>query len=117
MSLSTASCRFRKIHHLLSGDDFAPVFKQGKRYHSRELTLFCHPNGRSYPRLGLGISKKSLKRAVDRNRVKRQIREQFRLRLQQLGGVDLVITAKRGIVADRARIRGELDKLWGKVCP
>jgi ribonuclease P protein component len=51
-------------------------------------------------RLGLVIGKKLLKRAVDRNRVKRIVREQFRLRRAALPACDLVvrlITKARGV--------------------
>ena len=49
------------------------------------------PEGNSEARLGLVVAKKLLKRAVDRNKVKRVVREQFRLRLVGLPPVDLVI--------------------------
>ncbi len=42
-------------------------------------------------RLGLVVGKKLLKRAVDRNRVKRVIRDQFRRRRAELPAVDLVV--------------------------
>jgi len=43
------------------------------------------------PRLGLVVGKKLLKRAVDRNRLKRIIREQFRLRRSRLPAFDLIV--------------------------
>lgn len=49
------------------------------------------PEGNTEARLGLVVAKKLLKRAVDRNKVKRVVREQFRLRLAGLPAVDLVI--------------------------
>ncbi len=42
-------------------------------------------------RLGLVVGKKQLKRAVDRNRVKRIVRELFRLRREALPACDLVV--------------------------
>ena len=54
------------------------------------------------PRLGLVISKKNVKRAVQRNRLKRQIRERFRQFPQQagaelsLGGLDIIVLARKG---------------------
>ncbi len=47
--------------------------------------------GFSDARLGLVVGKKLLKRAVDRNRVKRVIREQFRRLRPQLPPVDLIV--------------------------
>ena len=49
------------------------------------------PEGNTEARLGLVVAKKLLKRAVDRNKVKRVVREQFRLRRAGLPAVDLVI--------------------------
>lgn len=49
------------------------------------------PEGNSEARLGLVVAKKLLKRAVDRNKVKRVVREHFRLRLAGLPPVDLVV--------------------------
>ena len=49
------------------------------------------PEGNTEARLGLVVAKKLLKRAVDRNKVKRVVREQFRLRLAGLPAVDLVV--------------------------
>jgi ribonuclease P protein component len=46
----------------------------------------------------LAISKKIIRKAVDRNRIKRMIRESFRLNQQQLGYFDIVVLAKRDSV-------------------
>ena len=60
--------------------------------------LLYTSNRKSHPRLGLAISKKIIRKAVDRNRVKRMIRESFRLNQQQLGCFDIVVLAKRDTV-------------------
>ena len=49
------------------------------------------PEGAEGPRLGLVVGKKQLKRAVDRNRVKRIVREQFRLHRAGLPACDLIV--------------------------
>lgn len=48
-----------------------------------------------YARLGMAISKKIIKKAVDRNRIKRFLRESFRLNQQNLDCFDIVVLAKR----------------------
>lgn len=55
--------------------------------------LHYQPRGEGFSdaRLGIVVGKKLLKRAVDRNRVKRVIREQFRCLRPQLPPVDLVV--------------------------
>lgn len=58
------------------------------------LLVLATPNGRDYPRLGLAISKRNVKTAVGRNRVKRLVRESFRRHRQQLGGLDIVVLSR-----------------------
>jgi len=67
-------------------------------------------------RLGLAISKKNAKRAVDRNRIKRIIRESFRLNLQTLPPIDLVVMAKPVTKnADNQQIFHSLEQHWNKL--
>jgi len=71
---------------------------------------FCHP------RLGLAISKKHLKRAVDRNRVKRQVREQFRRGSSDMSGVDIIVMTRNGIAKQNSQqLRSSLVRLWEKI--
>ena len=72
--------------------------------------------GFSDARLGLVVGKKLLKRAVDRNQVKRVIREQFRRARSQLPSVDLIVRLANKPVPLDARLLAEdflalLDKL------
>jgi ribonuclease P protein component len=66
--------------------------------------------------LGVTASKKVSKRAVDRNQLKRQMREFFRLRQSELKGVNLVLTAKPSSRhVTNAERQESLDELWAKV--
>ena len=66
--------------------------------------------------LGVTVSKKVSKRAVDRNRIKRQVREFFRHNKAELQNADLVITAKPNCIKanDQERLES-LTELWTKV--
>lgn len=67
-------------------------------------------------RLGLVIGKKLLRRAVDRNRVKRCIRECFRLRRSDLPACDLIVRLiARPATVQGKLIVGDLQALLGKL--
>ena len=66
--------------------------------------------------LGVTVSKKVSKRAVDRNRIKRQVREFFRHHQADLTGAHIVITAKPSCLKASDEQRQEsLQELWKKV--
>ena len=66
--------------------------------------------------LGVTVSKKVSKRAVDRNHLKRIMREFFRHRQSDLNGVNLVLTAKPSSKrASKVEQRESLEELWSKV--
>lgn len=84
---------FPRHARLLNGKAYAAVFKKNKRFGDRFWTVLVHRREASdgVGRLGLAVAKKRAKRAVDRNRIKRVAREQFRANRQMLAGVDLVV--------------------------
>jgi len=70
----------------------------------------------SGPRLGMVIGKKLLRRAVDRNRVKRCIREGFRLQYPALPACDLIVRLiARPATVDGRAIAGDLQVLLDKL--
>jgi len=64
--------------HLKRRGEYDAVFKQGGKAVSAALVIYALPNGMNYNRLGLAVGKK-LGNAVRRNRIRRMIREAFRL--------------------------------------
>lgn len=100
--------RFQRYQRLLTAKAFTPVFNDPTHKLSDRSFLILaresHPE--SAARLGLVVAKKNLKRAVDRNRFKRLVRERFRHMQHQLSGLDIVILARRG---SEPLLYGELD--------
>jgi ribonuclease P protein component len=72
--------------------------------------------GQPSSRLGLAISKKQIRRAVDRNRLKRHIRESFRHHRKRLTGLDLVVMARPAAgLADKKQLNISLAELMRKL--
>ncbi|ATG75736.1 ribonuclease P protein component [Zobellella denitrificans] len=104
---------FPRELRLLTPAQFKNVFDNPVRAASPHLTLLAKPNESGHPRLGLAVPKKALKRAVWRNRVKRVVRESFRLRQHRLPAVDIVVIAKQGIGdVPNDELFELLDRLW-----
>jgi ribonuclease P protein component len=75
--------------------DFERVYRQGRSHANRWLVLYAFPRApEGEPRLGLSVSRK-VGGAVDRNRVKRLLREAFSRRAEALAdGQDVVLVAR-----------------------
>jgi ribonuclease P protein component len=129
---------FSQQVRLLKPDEYSRVFKNPVRSSDRYLTILAVAREqndidhvkinlksnsseklfdcRFGPRLGLAISKKNAKRAVDRNRIKRLIRESFRQNQYNLPAIDLVVMAKPVTKsAENQQIFHSLDQHWDKL--
>jgi ribonuclease P protein component len=78
----------------------------------RHFTLFATPNGLAQARIGIIASRRVARRAVDRNRAKRLVREAFRKIRNRLTGVDVVVELRRCPARESAAAAGaEIAKL------
>lgn len=75
-------------------DDFSSVFRFRCSYRGGALDVLAAPNGLDIARLGLIVPKKVIRTAVGRNRVKRLLREWFRLGQVDIAGLDIVARLK-----------------------
>ena len=109
------AAKFPRSARLLSKAGFDSAFG-GVRRHSDLFTAHVRINSGERARLGLAIGRRVSKRAVDRNLLKRLVREAFRQIAASLPVCDLVVTAKPGAAsATRAELRGDLDRLFRRV--
>ena len=109
---------FARSHRLTKTDEFSSVF--GFRRAIRGKLLMLHyqprPDGLNGARLGVVVGKKLLKRAVDRNRVKRIVREQFRRERPNLPACDLIVRlAVKAAPLDGKLVAGDFLALLEKL--
>jgi ribonuclease P protein component len=108
--------RFPRRARLLKPRDYEEAFASPTRLRDRFFEFVVLPRDAQPARLGLAISRKALPRAVDRNRVKRLVRESFRAQRSALPGADVVVMARSASVAAETKVLREgLDTLWNQV--
>lgn len=97
--------------------EFKFVLSGGRRLHESLLTAASKANDQQGARLGFAVSARAVPRAVDRNRIKRQARESFRLGRARIPPLDIVILARAGAGKISApELRAVLERLWKKLC-
>lgn len=101
---------FRPYERIKHPDDFRRAFERRRSEADGILVVYGVENGRSHPRLGISVSRKKIRDATARNRVKRLIREAFRLSKAELPpGVDLVVLPR----SDRLQLATVRQSLLG----
>ncbi|MFM9270340.1 ribonuclease P protein component [Halomonas elongata] len=108
---------FPRRLRLLTAEDYRRVFDTAAfKLHGKGLMALASPNDLGHPRLGLIFSKKNVRRAVDRNRLKRITRESIRLRQHRLPAVDIVLLARRGVQElDNEVVHRQLHGMWRRL--
>jgi len=96
---ASAGVRFSRDHRLLKHADFDRVYRQGRRHFAAHMTVFAlaRQTGAG-PRIGLTVSR-ALGGSVERNRIRRRLREAVRANLKTLHAtVDVVINPKKSVL-------------------
>lgn len=103
-----------KRYRLLNARAFGHVLAAGQAgARDRYFSVAAVANERTHVRVGLVVSRRVSRKAVARNRIKRQIRESVRRVQRQLAGLDVVVVAQPG-AADTAGdvLRASLERHW-----
>lgn len=108
--------RLKKKSKLIKTDEFSSVFSFRKRVFADYLVVHYQPNGLTHARLGLVVGKKTAKLSVDRNYMRRVLREFFRTQQHAINAVDLVVRVqKKFIKQDFLTIKQEFSELVLKI--
>ena len=120
VNILNTDCRFQKDRRLLNARQFKNVFdhvncKQSGKY----FTFLSTSSQQAKHRLGLIIAKKHIPLSVNRNKIRRVIRESFRQQLNQdlvnskMTSFDVIVLAKSSArQLDNAQLNEELTKQW-----
>ena len=107
------SYKFTRQQRLLKAADYKYVFNKPYKSTDRYLIVLARLNARDVARLGLAITKKRAKLAVDRNRIKRLTRDSFRHHQADLVGLDCVVLARNETkMTDNRTLLQSLQKHW-----
>ena len=106
---------FSQSRRLLKKSDYDGVFQDAKKLASPHFIFLYRTNTLGHARLGLALSKKNIAKAHDRSRMKRLLRETFRV-AHHLAAVDIVVLAKPGVAkVENASLIDGLQRIWSKL--
>jgi ribonuclease P protein component len=108
--------RLPREARLTDKPQFDRVHREGLRVSDGLFAVIAKPNELGRPRLGLAVGIRAAGCAVNRNRVKRVVRERFRQSQQELPPVDVVVNAKPGAgKASRAELAASVAALFARM--
>jgi ribonuclease P protein component len=103
----------KRLHHK---SQFDAVYRKGRRSSDAHFLVLTLPNDCGHARLGLSVPIRAIGASVNRNRVKRVVRESFRLHQLELPAVDLVVSARNAArEAPNAALTESLARHWRTV--
>jgi len=93
--------------------DFDRVFADARSFRNRSFTLLVRQSGQETARIGFIIAKKKVRLSVDRNRIRRVVRESFRHWREKLPSVDVIFISQSGVAAmPNPKLFSSLEKQW-----
>ncbi|MBJ7554873.1 ribonuclease P protein component [Marinomonas spartinae] len=108
---------FPRHVRLLNAEDYQSVFNDtSSKVFAGEFLLLARKREDDQARLGLIVAKKTDKRAVGRNRIKRLVRDSFRHNQTLLAGMDIIFLSRQGIKElDNPTLHKRLAKAWDQL--
>lgn len=107
---------FSRSHRLVAQAEFKQVFDNPVKISQQYLMILCRLNQKEHARIGIIVGKRVANNAVDRNRIRRIVRDSFRLNQKKLVGWDIIVIARQQCdTLSREKIRKGIDNLWEKL--
>ncbi len=107
---------FKKYERLHNRKNFIKLFQNGKKVYSKYFLIYYLANELEYSRIAV-VVKKKFGKAVERNKIKRRIREIYRCNKSNFRqGIDMIIFVSENCKnLDFINLRKELIKLSEKI--
>ena len=102
---------FNSQSRLAQSKDFQRAFREGRRFIKAHLVVYICPNQLDYARLGTIVPKKVVALSIQRHRLKRIVRESFRLNQNHLAGYDVIVRV-RSKPYSTSLIWSSLEQIW-----
>lgn len=108
--------QFPRLSRLVHKAEFQNVFDKSSKVNQKHLLALFKNNQKTYGRLGIIVGKRVAKRAVVRNKIRRVIRESFRLNQDHLKGLDIIVIARAQCdTLNNIKLREGIEELWEKL--
>jgi ribonuclease P protein component len=112
-----APARRAACYRLRGTGAFEAVFRTGARHDAHFLQLIAAPAAQSPGRVGYVIGRKMMRRAVDRNRLRRRLRESVRAQRPAVQAFDIILRVTRTVrSADIVAANAESRQLLARLC-
>jgi ribonuclease P protein component len=103
-------------HRFAERGAYGPLLKAGRKLRGRLAVLHVGRSRSGHSRLGIALTRKMIPRAVDRNRVRRLVRETFRRHVAKQLSMDCVVTLRQAVPApELAQLKHELHALLDQI--
>ena len=116
--MSRSNNKFTKVERLVSKTVIKDVFEKGKQFFLFPFKVFYMPNNLGHNRVLISVPKRAHKKAVDRNLIKRRIREAYRLNgnsEQQINFFDINIVYISNNISDFEQIKRRVSDVLEKI--
>ncbi len=108
---------FPRCVRLVHSTQYRRIFEHALRNSDQAFTMLARHNNLGHPRLGLAVSKKCAQKAARRQRIKRLIRESFRIWQPCLPAVDIVVVCRPVVdTMDNRQVFNSLESHWQRIC-